>query len=353
MEPTLRKDGRWMVQVRVSKGPKGRVPIYGRTREECLEKAIAKSSTSSPKPRGAEKTYPPGSFGEFWQSFARTAGKAPGTKRKYKSLADAHLLPTYGVHPIKAITEDHILIHAEALADSGLSKKQQRHILALIKQVFKRARKKKLIEIDPSEDVPLPDVAQKERVDLEEDFDEKLFETVSGTWMEGPCFGARFLGLRRGEVCGLMKDCLDVKNLVVKVKRQRLERGELSAPKMGKVREIPVNAEIMEELLRLAHPSSAFVFSYADGSPIMPNDISDAFPLLLEKAGLAKRDFHDLRAYATTDFASRTDDPWEVADMIGHSSLATTGNYILKRRESKRKLVDMGGLKQARGVVKK
>ena len=39
MKPTLRKDGRWMVQVRISPGPKGRTPIYGPSAEECVRNA--------------------------------------------------------------------------------------------------------------------------------------------------------------------------------------------------------------------------------------------------------------------------------------------------------------------------
>lgn len=352
MEPTLRKDGRWIVQVRLSKGPKGRAPVYGKTAQECRERAIAKLSASSPKPQGAENTYAPGTFGEFWISFLKTAGKAQGTKRKYKSIGDAHLLPTYGAHPISKITEDHILSHTIYLEEIGLSSKQRRNIIALLKQVFKRARKKKWIDLDPSEFIPLPDAPTTERVEMEEGFDGQLFAAAKGHWMEGPCYGARYLGMRRGEVCGLMKDCLDVKNNVVKIKRQRLERGELAAPKMGKVREIPVTPEIMEELMAFAHPSSAFVFSHGDGSPIMPNEISDEFPLLLEKAGLEKRGFHTLRAYASTEFAARTDNPWEVADILGHSGLTTTGSYVIRKREAKRKLVDRGEPIQVQGVVK-
>ncbi|MEO7803828.1 MAG: site-specific integrase [Actinomycetota bacterium] len=66
------------------------------------------------------------------------------------------------------------------------------------------------------------------------------------------------------------------------------------------------------------------VFATAEGNPIQPQSVSQAFERLVKSAGVPRIRFHDLRhTYATLALASGMK-PWDLSDRLGHSSVAFT-----------------------------
>lgn len=351
-KPTLRKDGRFMLWVRIAQGPKGRKPVYGQTPQECLAKAqVWRSASPLAAPTDA---YPAGSFGEFYESVfvpTKEPAWAHETRRKNRSIAKVHLLPTFGQFPIALIQHENMVQYRSSLAD--LSPKQQRHILSHLKAVFGLAHGLGRIPANPMALIAIPKAPRKKaRPEPQEGAFEKLMAAAVGkfAFLAGPIYAARRVGLRRGEVAGLMRDHLDQNVNVVRVHQQRLQCGKVTPPKGGRPRNVHVPAEVMHQLVGFVHPESAFVFSHPDGRPLSPGDISDGFPLLCEAAGLDHFDFHDLRAHFATDLAEASENPWLVAETLGHSTLSTTGIYVDGRADQQRraiaKAVDTRGRQQ-------
>ena len=334
-----RKDGRFHGWVRFAKGPKGRQQVYAQSPEEWLVKkeSLLKSKSKS---ASEERTYPPGSFGEFYPTYAALAGKASNTKKKYASVAKCHLLPTFGNTLLSVLGTKHtghklVEGYAAKLPAIVASPKHQKDILCQLRAVLKMARKRGLIDIDPTEFVSLPETPfKKERIPEEDGFALALYKAAEGHWMHGPVYGALTLGMTRGEVCGLRKDCLDVQGLMVRIKWQRLEGGEIAPPKRGRVRDIPVSKYIMDEMVRLSHPDSVFVWAFPDGSPIDPITLTHEFPKLCKRAGVPIRRFHDLRSYYATNLAAVEHNPWIVMQTLGHKSLNTSRIYVDDVREA-------------------
>jgi integrase len=71
---------------------------------------------------------------------------------------------------------------------------------------------------------------------------------------------------------------------------------------------------------------SIYVFTDEMGSRFKPRYIEDAFPKLLERNGLRKIRFHDLRHTCASLMHKKGLSPKEVQDYLGHSTVSVTLN---------------------------
>lgn len=69
-----------------------------------------------------------------------------------------------------------------------------------------------------------------------------------------------------------------------------------------------------------------FVFAGAEGDPLDGSAISKQFVRLLERAGLERRRFHDLRHSCATLLLAQGVSPRVVMDVLGHSQISLTMN---------------------------
>lgn len=159
----------------------------------------------------------------------------------------------------------------------------------------------------------------------------------------GPLIAVAVLtGLRRGELLGLKWENVDLERGEISIVRslQRVRWQGLVAvpPKTDTSRRLvplpPQAVEALREqrrrqlLARLkAGPlwnEGGWVFTTALGNPIQPSDVSRRFPRLLEKAGLPRIRFHDLRHTTATLLLSERVHPKIVAALLGHSTVQLT-----------------------------
>lgn len=125
-------------------------------------------------------------------------------------------------------------------------------------------------------------------------------------------------GMRRGEILGLTWDRVDLKRGHVTLDRT----------KNGDRRGVPLGPKAIEELRRLApaEPGAQLVFP----SPTKPDqalDIGKTWPRACSKAGISDFTFHDLRHCAASYLAMNGASLAEIAEVLGHKTLAMVKRY--------------------------
>ena len=108
-------------------------------------------------------------------------------------------------------------------------------------------------------------------------------------------------GLRRGELLGLKWDDIDMVSRTIRVQRQvaRIDGEIVEAPLKTKnsYRTVSIGADAIEVLKEQKKKvgDSGYVFPSPNGGPISPDSVLNMLHRVLERAGLPKIRFHDLR----------------------------------------------------------
>ena len=117
-------------------------------------------------------------------------------------------------------------------------------------------------------------------------------------------------GMRRGEVLSLRWNQIDFGRGLILVQRT----------KTGRDRIVPMNSTVRETL--------AAIRQQAEGDQVFPiNDVKRSFSYACVKAKIADFRFHDLRHTAATRLADRGADAFQIAAILGHSSIQMTARY--------------------------
>jgi integrase len=157
-------------------------------------------------------------------------------------------------------------------------------------------------------------------------------------------FAALFLlelttGIRRGQVCGLKWEAVDLDTGEITVHNNRVVVGGQARDKAGgKTRNadqtISIDRATIDALRRWRkvqdeeraffgddYPHDDYVFTYQDGRPLHPDSIRQRFDRLAVAAGLSRITFHDLRhSYATGALRAGVS-PKVISERIGHANV--------------------------------
>ena len=142
---------------------------------------------------------------------------------------------------------------------------------------------------------------------------------------------AAFTGLRRGELLGLRWRDVDFGGSTIRV-RAGYAAGYLTTPKSGKVRSVPMAPDVASalETLRAREQFTAeddFVFSGQAGIPLDGDALSKRYEDALQRAGLRRLRFHDLRHSFGSRMIARADIR-RVQEWMGHADIQTTMKYL-------------------------
>ena len=256
----------------------------------------------------------------------------------YQRMIALHVLPYLGRVPLRHLRPDHLeRLYAE-LGANGLGNKTLVEIHMVLRRSLEDARLRGLITHNPAAVAHAP-----KRRPLE--------SATSRSWTADQLkafldfasssrhFAALWLvantGMRRGELLGLRWSDVDLDGGRLSVTRSLISVGYVLHESRGKSRTarrtIDLDGKTIEtlrswhELRRnesvareLAHDD--YVFAHADGSPIHPQVLSDVFEKLVQRSGLPRIRFHDLRhTHATLLLKARV--PIKVvSERLGHST---------------------------------
>src|SRR5260370_16076897 len=117
-------------------------------------------------------------------------------------------------------------------------------------------------------------------------------------------------GMRRGEILSLRWNQIDFERSLILVQRT----------KTGRDRIIPMNSTVSETLTAIRQSTQ--------GNQVFPiNDVKRSFAYACVKAKIADFRFHDLRHTAATRLADHGADAFQIAAILGHSSIQMTARY--------------------------
>lgn len=259
----------------------------------------------------------------------------PSTLADYRGVIDKYLLGEFGALPVDAIDADMVDAYkGRLLAEGRIGNRTIVRHLVVLHGIFKRARRVWKIPTNPA----AADVVERPKVRYSGEFvtltpDEvRLLAARAADPQDAVLYvTAAFTGLRQGELRALRWADIDVGLQRVHVRRS-YAGGREKAPKSGRVRSAPMVDDVLAALDRLSRREhfagpDDLVFCTPVGGHLLDATILRRFRTDLDRAGLPKIRFHDLRHVFAT-LAVRTLPLTTVQGYLGHAHISTTMRYV-------------------------
>ena len=268
-------------------------------------------------------------YSAIWLADYAKISVKKSTYNSYETIVRLHLNPRFGKQFLNRIsTADIQKFVSEKITKENLTPKSVVNFLVPLKEMFKHAVAWGYIKRDPSLYVKRP------RVEMEEmDFftPEELRIFLGNV---NPNHYALFLtavmtGMRRGELLALQWGDIDWNSDQISIRRS-IYKGEFVNPKSkNAIRRIVISPILRQALEqhRLIGRKSEFdlIFPNEIGLPLNPeNLIKREFHSALDRAGLRRIRFHDLRHSYASILISQGENIKFIQSQLGHSSAKTT-----------------------------
>ena len=341
---TQRKDGRWsaIVSLGWADGKRQRKTIYGRTRAAVateLTSLLGKRDAGLSLPsRGATVEH----FLTRWLENVRSSIR-PRTYEKFESVVRLHIVPDLGKFRLEKLTPDAVYALLNRKLAAGSSPQSVRHIRMVLGLALKQAVSWNLLIRNVAAMTKGPKVERAAIHPMSQDATRTFLASVRSKRL-GSLYEVAFtLAMRRGEICGLRWDDVNLEKRELHVRKSlqrvggRLQLLELKTKSSIRTITLPERAIValkrqrvrqMEERLAAGadwqgNPDS-LVFTSRRGTPVEPRNVYRQFQVLLEKAGLPIARFHDIRHTAATMLFENGASAKQVQALLGHSRVGTT-----------------------------
>ncbi len=249
------------------------------------------------------------------------------------------------------VTPKHIQdYYTYELTVRGVSANTVIHRHANIRKALQHAFKLGLIDTNPADRIERPKKEKFVGSVYEEDELNRLFEIVKGDPIElGVILGA-FYGLRRSEAVGLKWDAIDFKKKTITIRhtvtqatidgkskiiqkdRTKTKSSYRSLPLVPPFEELLHRLKAQQELnQKLCGRSyckkyTGYIYVNEIGELVKLGYLTQHFPLILQKNGMRKIRFHDLRHSCASLLYANGVSLKEIQEWLGHSDISTTSN---------------------------
>ena len=268
---------------------------------------------------------------EFLRYAADERDCKPSTLRDYRSIVEAHLVPRFGPERIEDITPT-MIEEWRAFFGPHLAARTKNKWLVVLHGIFRRAKTVWKLPINPVAGI------EKHRQRSSGDID-VFSPRRSWRWCARPATRRtpRSISPRRsrGFVAASSSRCAGAMSIssgqAIRV-RASFAGGQVTSPKSGKVRSVPMAPDVATALAGLGQRErwtgdDDLVFVGTVGGHVDGSALRRRYLDTLQRAGLRPLRFHDLRHTFGTRMIAKADIR-RVQEWMGHADVQTTMKYL-------------------------
>lgn len=346
-----RSDGRWEARFTVGRDPgtgkQIQRSVYGSTQKEVRQKlaqAVAEID------RGTYQTPSKLTVGQWLDIWtAEYLGDVkPKTVESYQCQIKNHIRPAIGALKLDALNAHTVqkvynALSAEKDGKPGLSPKSVKIVHGVLHKALQQAVEIGYIRFNPADACKLPRVEKPEIKPLDNDAMAAFIREIQGHRFEAVYLTMLFTGLRRGEVCGLTWDCVDLERGTIRINKQLQnvpgQPGEyrLISTKNSKGRSIATPAFVVDLLKKHRAKQlrdrlqtgplwqdNGLVFCNEVGGYLSPSTVYHNYKRVVASIGLPDARLHDLRHSYAVAALRAGDDIKTVQGNLGHATASFT-----------------------------
>jgi integrase len=266
---------------------------------------------------------------EYLRYIEQDRGRKPSTLRGYRSAISVHLLPAFGPMAVEDLTAGAIERWMAGFAGSARSRNK---LLIQLHGVLARAKRVYGLQVNAAAEVEK--FPQRSSGDIEVFSPEEVWALVraAASDQDGAVYlTAAFTGLRMGELLALRWRDVDFAGSTVRV-RASYYAGQLTTPKSGKVRAVPLAPDVASALAQLGRRphwtgEDDLVFPGEGGDYLDGSALRRRYKAALASAAVRPLRFHDLRHTFGTRMIAKADIR-RVQEWMGHADIQTTMRYL-------------------------
>lgn len=281
-------------------------------------------------------------FLERWLTDVQKGAVRTSTFESYEQVLRNRVYPKLGKVKLSKVTGQHIQALYGELKKDGLSPASVVRTHAILHKAFRQALTWRIIPRNPVDEVQRPRIPRHEMTTLTVEQVRALVDAAPSPLWRALFALAGTHGLRRGEALAVRwKDIDLVAGTLSVVRTLHHPRGggyEFSEPKTKNGRrKIRLAQHVLSELRvhradQLAHrlrvgelwADEDLVFANEFGRPLGEDKVTENFHRALDRAGLPKVRFHDLRHTAATNMMALGVHAKVVQETLGHGNVGIT-----------------------------
>ena len=260
----------------------------------------------------------------------------------YRGMIENYLKPQLGEIRLQKLTARDIQQYYTWLMDEKkLSPNTVIKHHNLLTNTLNAAERQEYITKNPMRAVSPPKKRQREAKFYTPEQLGILLDKAVGTRLELPVFICAYLGLRRGELCGLRWSDVGLEHKTITIENTRTQAGKKEIEKGTKtasstrtlylpdtlcdmLKAAKENQQACRAEYKNAYDDNDYVVVMEDGRPFRPNYLSELFGKFLADNGLPKIVLHELR-HTFASLSNQAGIPaYNIGKALGHSTPATT-----------------------------
>lgn len=322
-----------------------------------FEKEYEEQLQREEQERVPAQTVPPDARLEFsaymekWLNSVRST-IATATYQSYANMLKARIIPYFepcGIAVMDLTPQDIEDFYQKVLAD-GCTTNTVIHYHAIIRKALQSAVRKDILSKNPADKVDRPKKNVYHGTFYSEEEMLVLFDAVEGDPLELCVKIAAYYGLRRSEVLGLRWSAIDLEHKTISISHKVIEAevggkfipvGEDVLKTKSSFRTLPLipaveklilaekeKQEMYRRLFRKSYCRDYLEYICVDqcGRLLRPNYVTEHFSWLIQKYGLKKIRFHDLRHTCASLLLSNGISMKQIQIWLGHSTFSTTAD---------------------------